>query len=117
MTRDELIKYLNDNFEADEEINFVYYGDGTDICTTKCTAQIHYSKKITGHYMWLDYVKDENGKLVEQWTRLTDEQVRDINTNFQWNGNYLTRDEIHNRMQWITDSMVNDNKKCLFIDW
>jgi hypothetical protein len=116
MTRNELIKYLNDNFEADEEINFVYYDDGNDVRTAKCTAKIHCTEEIIGYNVWLDFVKDENGNLVKQWIRLTNEQVRDINTNFRWNGDYLTRDEIKNRMQWITDRVINDKKKCLFID-
>ena len=116
MTRDELIKYLNDNFEANEEINFVYYDDGDDVRTTKCTAKTHHSGKIDGHYEWLDFVKDENGNLVEKWTILTNEQVRKININFRWNGNYLTQDEIHNRMRCHTNYIINDDKKCLFID-
>jgi hypothetical protein len=37
MTRDELIKYLKDNFEADEEINFAYYDYGDDVSITKPT--------------------------------------------------------------------------------
>ena len=115
MTRDELIKYLNDNFEANEEINFVYYDDGDEVRTTDCSVQNHCIEKISGYHEWLDFEKDENGNLVEKWTRLTNEQVREINTYFRWNGNYLTRDEIHNRMRWITGYVTIDNKKCLFI--
>ena len=117
MTRDEFIKYLNDTFAADEEINFVYHDDGDDIRTTKCIVKIHYTKKISGHHEWLDYEKDENGNLVKKWTRLTEEQVRDINFRRCWkDSKWLTADEIHNRMRWITDDVTNDNKKCLFID-
>jgi hypothetical protein len=116
MTRDELIKYLNDNFEADEEINFVYYNNYDDVRTTKCTVKTHYTEKINGYHEWLDYVKDENGNLVKTWTRLTIEQMRDINSRRCWKDNrWLTADEIRNRMRWITDDITEDNKKCLFI--
>jgi hypothetical protein len=117
MTRDELINYLRDNFEADEEINFVYYDDGDDVRTTKCTVETHYSHKINGHYQWLEFVKDENGNLVKKYIKLTNEQAKEINTTRQWNGDYLSRDEISNRMLWVTENITNDNKKCLFIDY
>lgn len=116
MTRNELIKYLKDNFEANEEINFVYYDDGDDVRTNKCIIKTHHSHKIDGHHEWLELVKDENGNLVKNWVRLTDEQVREINTNLRLNGVYLTRDEIYNRLLWCTDNIKNDDKKCLFID-
>ena len=66
MTRNEFIKYLNDNFEADEEITFLYYDDGDDVRTTKCTAKTHYMAKIDGYHEWLDYVRDENGNLIKK---------------------------------------------------
>lgn len=117
MTRDEFIKYLNDNFEANEEINFVYHDDGDDIRTTKCTAKNHHTTKINGYHEWLDYEKDENGNLIKKWTRLTEEQVRDINFHRRWKDRkYMSVDEIHNRMCWVTTDVTNDNKKCLFID-
>lgn len=116
MTRDELINYLSDNFEADEEINFVYNDDGEDIRSTKCFVDTHNRELINGHHEWLDYVKDENGNLVKKWTRLTIEQVRDINSRRCWKDNkWMTADEIQNRMCWITDDITEDNKKCLFI--
>lgn len=117
MTRNELIKYLNDNFEADEEINFVYYDNYDDVRTAKCTVKTHYTEKINGYNEWLDYVKDENGNLVKKWTRLTNEQVRDINRHRRWkDSKWMSVDEIHNRMRWVTVDVVNDNRKCLFID-
>lgn len=117
MTRNEFIKYLNDNFEVDEEITFLYYDDGDDIRTTKCTAKTHCLEKINGYYEWLEYVKDENGNLVKQWTRLTDEQVRDINYHRRWKDTeWMTANEINNRMHWVTVNITNDNKKCLFIE-
>ncbi len=115
MTRNELIKYLNNNFEADEEITFVYHDDGEDIRSTKCFVDIHNQEIIKGHYKWLVYEKDNNGNLVKDMITLTQDQVREINTNRQWNGNYLTKDEISNRMLWFTENITNDNKKCLFI--
>lgn len=117
MTRNELIKYLKDNFDADEEINFVYWDDGDDVRTTKCIVETHRSQKIDGHYEWLELVKDENGNLVKKYTKLTREQVKEINTTLRWNGVYLTRDEIYNRMRWCTENIINDDKKCLFIDY
>jgi hypothetical protein len=117
MTRNELIKYLNDNFEADEEINFVYNDDDNDVRTTKCTAKIHCLEKINGYNEWLDYVKDENGNLVKKWIKITSEQVRDINLRRCWkDSKWMTADEICNRIRWVTVDVVNDNKKCLFID-
>jgi hypothetical protein len=117
MTRDEFIKYLNDNFEADEEINFVYYNNYDDVRTTKCTVKTHYTEKINGYHEWLDYVKDENGNLVKKWIKITSEQVRDINFRRRWkDSKWMSADEIHNRMRWVTVDVVNDNKKCLFID-
>lgn len=119
MTRDELIKYLNDNFEADEEINFVYYdsnGDD-DVRTTKCTVKTHCIEKINGYNEWLDYVKDKNGNLVKKWIKITSEQVRDINFRRCWkDSKWMSADEIHNRMRWVTVNTTIDNKKCLFID-
>ena len=116
MTRDELIKYLIDNFEADEEINFVYNDDEGDVRTNKCFVYMHDREIIEGHYEWLVYEKDNNGNLVKDMITLTQDQVREINTKRQWNGNYVSRDEIKNRMLWFTDNIVNDNKKCLFIE-
>ena len=117
MTRNELIKYLNDNFEADEEINFVYYDDGSDVRTAKCTAKTHNLVKINGYTEWLDYVKDENGNLVKQWIRLTTEQVKDINSRRRWkDSKWMSADEIGNRTRWVTVDTVIDNRKCLFID-
>ena len=115
MTRDELIKYLSDNFEADEEINFVYNDDEGDVRTTKCFVYMHDREIIDGHYEWLVYEKDNNGNLVKDMITLTQDQVREINTKRQWNGESLSRDEIRNRMLWFTDNVINDNKKCLFI--
>jgi hypothetical protein len=117
MTRDELIKYLNDNFEADEEINFVYNDDMGDIRTTKCTAKTHSLEKINGYNEWLEYVKDEDGNLVKKWIRLTNEQVKDINFRRCWkDSKWMSADEIKNRMRWVTVDTVIDNRKCLFID-
>lgn len=117
MIRNEFIKYLNDNFEADEEINFVYHDDGYDVRTTKCTVETHCLEKINGYNEWLDYVKDENGNLIKQWTRLTNEQVKDINFRRCWkDSKWMSVDEIKNRMRWVTVDTVIDNKKCLFID-
>jgi hypothetical protein len=123
MTRDELIKYLSDNFEADEEITFVYHDYGEDIRSTKCFVDTHNRELINGHHEWLDYVKDENGNLVKTWIKLTSEQVRDINLRRCWKyNNWMTKDnkwmtaaEVQKRMRWVTDSITNDNKKCLFI--
>lgn len=115
MTRDELIKYLSDTFAADEEINFVYYDDEGDVRTNKCIIKTHYSEKINGYHEWLEYVKDKNGNFVKKWTRLTSEQVRDINFRRCWKNKWMTADEIRNRMRWVTESVSNDNKTCLFI--
>lgn len=115
MTRDELIKYLSDNFEADEEINFVYNDDEGDVRTTKCFVDTHNRELINGYHEWLEYVKDENGNFVKKWTRLTSEQVRDINFRRCWKNTGMTADEIRNRMRWVTESVSNDNKTCLFI--
>lgn len=115
MTRNEFIKYLNDNFEADEEINFVYHDDGDDVRTNKCFVDIHNQEIIKGHHKWLVYEKDNNGNLVKNMISLTQDQVREINTNRKWNGDYLSKDEISNRMLWFTENITKDNKKCLFI--
>lgn len=116
MTRDELIKYLNDTFGADEEINFVYNDYGDYVRTTKCIIKTHYLNKMNDYYEWLEYVKDENGNLIKKWIKLTNEQVKDINCRRRWKDTkYLSTNEINNRLRWVTVNNVNDNKTCLFI--
>ena len=116
MTRNQLIELLNNNFASDEEVVFVYFDDQNDIRTTSCKVGIHKQDIINGHYEWLVLEHGDKNNLTQEWITLTDDQVREINSTRKWNGNYVTVDEIHNRMRWITDSKNVDCKKCIIID-